>query len=150
MQPHRRPPRRWYHEREGIKAEPLPLRVQDLVGSVERLTHKLVPFSAQLPAVAALVADGCVAGNTHIPHLSYLEVAHVELLSRRHSCACGQETTSSYVHMVKLPRSHGGGPWRTGGLPWPAYLGFAVIVAIASVGSCFELTYSRGLHSSTF
>ena len=30
-----------------------------------------------------------------------------------------------------------------GGLPWPAYLGLAAIVAIASVGSCFELTYSN-------
>lgn len=30
-----------------------------------------------------------------------------------------------------------------GGLPWPAYLGLAAIVCIASVGSCFELTYSN-------
>jgi hypothetical protein len=30
-----------------------------------------------------------------------------------------------------------------GGLPWPAYLGLAAIVAIASVGSCFELTYGN-------
>jgi hypothetical protein len=30
-----------------------------------------------------------------------------------------------------------------GGLPWPAYLGFAAIVTIASVGSCFELAYSN-------
>lgn len=30
-----------------------------------------------------------------------------------------------------------------GGLPWPAYLGLAAIVCIASVGSCFELTYGN-------
>lgn len=30
-----------------------------------------------------------------------------------------------------------------GGLPWPAYLGLAVIVAIASIGSCFELNYGN-------
>ena len=30
-----------------------------------------------------------------------------------------------------------------GGLPWPAYLGLAVIVAIAAIGSCFELTYEN-------
>ena len=30
-----------------------------------------------------------------------------------------------------------------GGLPWPAYLGLSVIVAIASIGSCFELTYGN-------
>ena len=30
-----------------------------------------------------------------------------------------------------------------GGLPWPAYLGLAAIVTIASVGSCFELAYSN-------
>lgn len=30
-----------------------------------------------------------------------------------------------------------------GGLPWPAYLGFSVIVLIASIGSCFELTYGN-------
>lgn len=30
-----------------------------------------------------------------------------------------------------------------GGLPWPAYLGLSVIVCIASIGSCFELTYGN-------
>ena len=30
-----------------------------------------------------------------------------------------------------------------GGLPWPAFLGLASIVGIASVGSCFELAYSN-------
>ena len=30
-----------------------------------------------------------------------------------------------------------------GGLPWPAYLGLAAIVTIASVGSCFELAYGN-------
>lgn len=30
-----------------------------------------------------------------------------------------------------------------GGLPWPAYLGLASIVGIASVGSCFELAYGN-------
>mmetsp|Transcript_36811 Transcript_36811/g.91654 ORF Transcript_36811/g.91654 Transcript_36811/m.91654 type:complete len:213 (-) Transcript_36811:401-1039(-) len=32
-----------------------------------------------------------------------------------------------------------------GGLPWPAYLGIAVIIAIASIGSCFELAYGNAI-----
>ena len=44
---------------------------------------------------------------------------------------------------VGAPRAGEEGGDGEGGLPWPAYLGLAAIVAIASVGSCFELTYSN-------
>eukprot|EP00227_Mantoniella_beaufortii_P016920 CAMPEP_0197593832 /NCGR_PEP_ID=MMETSP1326-20131121/19148_1 /TAXON_ID=1155430 /ORGANISM="Genus nov. species nov., Strain RCC2288" /LENGTH=189 /DNA_ID=CAMNT_0043159883 /DNA_START=50 /DNA_END=619 /DNA_ORIENTATION=+ len=32
-----------------------------------------------------------------------------------------------------------------GGLPWPLFLVFSAIVGIASVGSCFELTYGNAI-----
>ena len=77
-------------------------------------------------------------------------VGRMSVVARAEEMEAGSTTASNDDEVEDIP------PWERreiekkaamekGGLPWPAYLGLSAVVCIASVGSCFELTYGNAI-----